>query len=116
MTTKLTQDGQYMTYTTTAAVTVGDVKIIGSKMVGVALDAATGSGVSIQLGTQGVFNVLRTAAATLVTQGENVYFTSTGAAVATTTSNVYGGKLWEAVSPTGAVLCLVNINFGSESV
>jgi len=113
MTTTLVQDGQYIQYTTTGAVTKGDVKTIGAEMVGVALETAVTSEV-IECAVVGVWTVTRTAAATLITQGENVYFTSAGAAVATTTSNVFGGKLWAACTTT-ATTCQVNINFGSES-
>lgn len=115
MATTLVQDGDYMTYTCTGAVTKGDVKIIGSKMVGVALDTGV-TGDTIQLATRGVWTVTRTAAATLTAQGANAYCTSAGAMVATTTSNVFAGKLWKAVAATGDTTCEVNINFGSESV
>lgn len=114
MATTLIQNGDALKYTTTGAVTKGDVKIVGSTMVGVALDTAT-TGETIPLATRGVWQVTRTAAATLTAQGANVYFTSAGAAVATTTANVFGGKLWEAVA-TSSTTCHVNINFGSESV
>jgi predicted RecA/RadA family phage recombinase len=109
------QEGRYWPYTTTGAVAAGDVKVVGT-MAGVALDAATGSNQLITLDTEGVYVVKRTAAATLIAKGANVYFTSAGAAVATATGNVWGGKLWEAVSPTGSTTCKVALNKGGRGV
>jgi len=48
-------------------------------------------------------------------RGANVYFTSAGAAVATATGNVWGGKLEQAAA-TGDVTCKVHINFGGQGV
>lgn len=114
MTTTLRQDGDVWAYSATGAVTKGDLKTLGSKTVGVALETGV-TGDTIPLAVRGVFSVTRTAAATLISQGENAYATSTGAIVATTTGNVFAGKL-AAAAATGDTTAELALNFGSESV
>lgn len=114
MTTTLRANGDILPYTATGAVTKGDLKTLNGDLVGVALETGV-TGDTIPLALRGVFLVTRTAAATLTAQGAKAYATSTGAIVATTTSNVFAGHLYEAAA-TGDTTALLNLNIGSESV
>lgn len=114
MTTALKADGNVWPYAATGNVTAGDLKTIGSAMVGVALETGV-TGDTIPLGVRGIYQVTRTAAATLTAQGANAYATSTGALVATTTGNVFAGKLAKAAA-TADTTAYLAVNFGSETV
>lgn len=113
MTTTLVQNGDTLSYTCTGNVTKGAL-LTFTAMVGVALDTGV-TGDIINVALRGVFTVTRTAASTLTAVGANAYATSTGAVVATTTSNVFCGKLFAAAA-TADTTAQVAINFGSESV
>lgn len=113
MTTTLKHDGDVWPYTATGAVTVGALKTVGA-CVGVALESGV-TGDQIPLAMRGVFLVTRTAAATLIAQGATAYATAAGAIVATTTGNVFAGKL-AAAAATGDTTAKLALNFGSETV
>ena len=113
MTSKFVKDGRFWLYTATGAVVDGRVITVGT-IVGVAQDTAV-TGEQINLDTEGVYTVVRTPAASLIAVGANVYFTAAGAAVATATGNVWGGKL-ETAAATADATCRVAINRGGQGV
>ena len=82
-------EGEVFNYTTTGAVTNGALLVVGQR-VGVALNAATGSGQVIGLGLEGVYNVLCATTGTM-TAGNAIYYRATG-----------GGKLSRACIRTAA--------------
>lgn len=94
------QDGNVFQYTTTGAVSNGQLLVI-NRMAGVALDAATGAGKKISLALTGVFSVAAVATG-VKTQGLRAMYRSTGSQMKiTTVSGVAGtgkyivGNIWE---------------------
>lgn len=59
MTTKGLQPGKILTITAGGAVTSGSVQEVGSALIGVAIDGASGSGVQYPLATEGVFTIVK---------------------------------------------------------
>ncbi len=93
-------DGDIINYTTTGAVTNGELKVI-NRMAGVALASATGSGQSIALALKGVFT-LAAVATGVKTRGLRAMYRSTGSQMKITcVSGVAGtgkysiGTIWE---------------------
>lgn len=93
-------EGNVFNYTTTGAVSNGELKVI-NRMVGVALESATGSGKKIGLALDGVFS-LDAVATGVKTQGLRAMYRSTGSKLkVTTVSGVAGtgkysiGTIWE---------------------
>ena len=94
------QDGEVFQYTTTGAVANGQLLVI-NRMVGVALDSATGAGKKISVAQRGVFSVAAVATG-VKTQGLRAMYRSTGSQLKiTTVSGVAGtgkfivGNIWE---------------------
>ena len=106
------QEGEILTYTTTGAVSNGELKVLNN-LAGVALESATGSGKVISLAVEGVFD-LAAVATGVKTRGLKVGYRTTGsqlkvsavaaactgAAWATTGSTLAGGRycigtVWE---------------------
>lgn len=69
--------GEKFNYTTSGAVTNGALLILGNTPA-VALSAATGSGKSIAVATEGVFTLTRKASAGNVGLGNRAYYIATG--------------------------------------
>lgn len=93
-------EGRTFNYTTTGAVSNGELKVI-NRMAGVALNAATGSGKKIALAVEGVFS-LAAVATGVKTAGLRAMYRSTGSQLkVTTVSGVAGtgkytiGHVWE---------------------
>lgn len=94
------QDGEVYQYTTTGAVSNGQLLVI-NRMAGVALNAATGAGQKIGVALKGVFQVAAVATG-VKTAGLRVMYRSTGSQMkVTTVSGVAGtgkyivGNVWE---------------------
>jgi predicted RecA/RadA family phage recombinase len=97
-------EGEVFNYTTTGAVTNGDMLVVGQR-VGVALTAATGSAQVIGLALEGVYDVMCATTGTMTAGNVAYYRTATGkkckAAVlgaATGTASGMGraiGTFWE---------------------
>lgn len=94
------QDGKTFQYTTTGAVSNGQLLIIG-RMAGVAMNAATGAGKKISVAMDGVFSVAAVATG-VKTVGFRAMYRSTGSQMKVTcVSGVAGtgkyivGTVWE---------------------
>jgi len=94
------QDGEVFQYTTSGAVTNGQLLVI-NRIAGVALDSATGAGKKISVALKGVFSVAAVATGAK-TQGLRAMYRSTGSQLKiTTVSGVAGtgkfivGNIWE---------------------
>jgi len=110
------QDGDQLNYTTTGAVTNGQLILVGDS-VGVARTAATGSGAKISLGLVGVYSGLakKAAASTNFAVGERVYYMTTGGVVKATAVAAAGQFLgigWAAAA-TGDTTCTVRLAGGA---
>lgn len=97
------QDGKTFQYTTTGAVSNGQLLIIG-RMAGVAMDTATGAGKKISVAMDGVFSVAAVATGAK-TQGLRAMYRSTGSQMKVTcVSGVAGtgkytiGSVWESTT------------------
>lgn len=103
------QDGDTIYYTTTGAVTKGDVKALGTGLVGVAMETNATTGSVISLATRGVYE-LPTATGTAIAQGDLCFFSS-GGAVTETATDTPAGACWATKSAgTGLTTVQVRIN------
>lgn len=94
------QDGDVFQYTTTGAVSNGQLLVV-NRIAGVALDSATGAGKKVSIALKGVFSVAAVATG-VKTQGLRAMYRSTGSQMkVTTVSGVAGtgkfivGSIWE---------------------
>ena len=94
------QEGRVFQYTTTGAVSNGQLLVI-NRMAGVALDSATGSGKKISVALHGVFSVASVATGAK-TQGLRALYRTTGSQFKITTvsgvatgSKYIVGHIWE---------------------
>jgi len=115
---QMLQEGEVYQYTTTGAITAGNVQRIGARLAGVALQSATGSGKIISVALEGVHSL------TAVATGAKAYGAlcylratgvpwsvamtatgSTGATGATGSQTAYVlGTVWEAAATTATTL------------
>lgn len=103
------QDGAVYQYTTTGAVSNGQLLII-NRMAGVALNAATGAGQKIGVAVEGVFQVASVATGAK-TAGTRAMYRSTGSQMKITcVSGVAGtgkycvGTIWETTTNTATTV------------
>ena len=105
------QDGDTIYYTTTGAVTKGDVKALGTGMVGVAMETNATTGSVISLATRGVYE-LPIATGTAVDQGDFVFWS--GTAVTETNTQTPAGLCW-ADKAAGAGLTTIQVRLNESS-
>jgi len=100
------QDGNVLTVTAPAAVTAGNIVLVGANLFGVALgDAANGAQVEIQ--TDGVFTVSKTSALA-ISAGDIVYYHSgTGNVDKTATGGVSVGIATAAAANPSATVSIM---------
>ena len=98
-------EGEVFNYTSTGAITNGELKVI-NRMAGVALTSATGSGVKTAIALEGVFS-LAAVATGAKTVGNRVFYRSTGGQnkAVFTSGNATGAKytigtVWETATAT----------------
>ena len=84
MATNGAQPGKILTITASGAVTSGSVQQVGDRIIGVALNAASGSGVDYPLAVEGVFTIGKKTSETWAV-GDRLYWNSS----ATTASKTY---------------------------
>lgn len=114
------QDGGVYQYTTTGAVANGQLLVI-NRMVGVAMDAATGAGKKIAVALEGVFAVAAVATGAK-TAGNKVFYRTTGsqlkavfASGVATGAKYTMGTVWESAA-TSATSVKVKLVGGPLSV
>ena len=104
------QEGEVLNYTTAGAVTNGALLIVGDTPA-VALNTATGSGVTIAVATEGVFSLTRKASTGNVAVGNKAYYIATGG-VNKITSVATSGKcvgIYAETTTTAATTCKVRL-------
>ncbi|MCO5762745.1 MAG: DUF2190 family protein [Chromatiaceae bacterium] len=116
MTTLLVQAGDVINYSTSAAVTVGTLVLIGS-LPAVALEskAATTGVAPVACATEGVFTCVKKAQATALAQGGRAYYVTTGGInkiCSTAAAGKMVGTVWEAATTTSTT-CVVKLLGGA---
>lgn len=103
--------GDVMTITSAGAVTAGAVVLQGS-LAGVALNAASGAGQSVNVALTGVFSLPKTGSQAW-TVGVPIYWTGTAATTVASTNKMIG-TAWEAVTDAaGNTIGKVRLNGGA---
>lgn len=113
-------EGEVFNYTTTGAVANGELRVI-NRMVGVALNSASGSGQKIAIALEGVFSVAAVATGAK-TAGNRVFYRTTGSQfkAAFASGVATGGKhtigtVWETAT-AASTTCKVKLIGGPMGV
>ena len=119
MPTTKVQEGETITVTSGGAVAVGDVDVIGEQ-IGVALNAASGSGESVAYAMDGVWNLPKVSGA-VIAAGESVIWDVSAGAFDDNAATPASGDVsnactaWEAAG-NGVTTIAVKLNTGKGSV